>query len=114
MGAWLLQWRRGWKGGEEGQKEEEKNGINIPDLLEGEIVNKNKINTEQRFTKPPVRFTEASLIKEMESLGIGRPSTYASTITTLTQRSYVKITDKKLFPTEKNCPPKAQTIISYK
>lgn len=60
----------------------------------------NEILKEQHFTKPPARYTEAKLIKAMEELGIGRPSTYSSTITTLTQRSYVTIIDKKLNPTE--------------
>ena len=72
----------------------------IPEYKAGDILTPNEIVKEQHFTKPPARYTEAKLIKEMEELGIGRPSTYASTITTLTQRSYVKITDKKLFPTE--------------
>ncbi len=81
-------------------QDEEKNGINIPDLVEGEIVVKNKINTEQKFTKPPVRFTEASLIKEMEVQGIGRPATYAATVMTLFNREYVKTEKKALVPTE--------------
>ena len=72
----------------------------IPEYKVGDVLTSNEIVKEQHFTKPPARYTEAKLIKEMEELGIGRPSTYASTITTLTQRSYVKITDKKLFPTD--------------
>ena len=59
-----------------------------------------KIDSEQHFTKPASRFTEASLIKEMESLGIGRPSTYAKTMETLKERSYVNVQDKKFIPTE--------------
>lgn len=80
--------------------QEEDKGINIPDLVEGEIVIKNKINTEQKFTKPPVRFTEASLIKEMEVQGIGRPATYAATVMTLFNRDYIKTEKKALVPTE--------------
>ena len=63
------------------------------------IVSK-EINKEQHFTKPPARYTEAKLIKEMEELGIGRPSTYAKTMDTLKSRGYVTIVDKKFVPTE--------------
>ena len=72
----------------------------IPEYKVGDKLDANEINKEQHFTKPPARYTEAKLIKEMEELGIGRPSTYAQTITTLTQRLYVSIKDKKLYPTE--------------
>jgi DNA topoisomerase-1 len=81
-------------------QEEEKNGINIPDLTENEVVAKESIKTEQKFTKPPVRFTEASLIKEMEVQGIGRPATYAATVMTLFTRDYIKTEKKALVPTE--------------
>ena len=60
----------------------------------------NDINKDQHFTKPPARYTEASLIKEMEELGIGRPSTYATTVETLKIRNYVDVVDKKFIPTE--------------
>ena len=63
------------------------------------IVSK-EINKEQHFTKPPARYTEAKLIKEMEELGIGRPSTYAKAMDTLKSRGYVTIVDKKFVPTE--------------
>ncbi|MBQ9013794.1 MAG: type I DNA topoisomerase [Bacilli bacterium] len=72
----------------------------IPEYKVSDVLNANDVKKEQHFTKPPARFTEAKLIKTMEELGIGRPSTYASTITTLTQRGYVKIIEKKLNPTE--------------
>ncbi len=72
----------------------------IPEYNVGDVLTSNEIVKEQHFTKPPSRYTEAKLIKAMEDLGIGRPSTYASTITTLTQRAYVKIIEKKLNPTE--------------
>ncbi len=72
----------------------------IPEYKVGDVLNANEIKKEQHFTKPPARYTEAKLIKEMEELGIGRPSTYAKTIDTLTQRGYVKIIEKKLHPTE--------------
>ena len=79
---------------------EEKNGINIPALTENEIVKTEKINTEQKFTKPPVRYTEDSIIKEMEVQGIGRPSTYAATVLTLFNREYIKTEKRFLVPTE--------------
>ena len=69
--------------------------LKVNDELVAEEIVKN-----QHFTKPPARYTEAKLIKAMEELGIGRPSTYASTISTLTQRGYVKIIEKKLNPAE--------------
>jgi len=81
-------------------EEDDKKGINIPDCQQGEIVKKEKIKTEQKFTKPPVRFTEASLIKEMEVQGIGRPATYAATVMTLFTRDYIKTEKKALIPTE--------------
>lgn len=59
-----------------------------------------KIEYSSHFTKPPLRYTESKLIKEMEELGIGRPSTYAKTIDTLKERDYVKVLDKKFVPTE--------------
>ena len=69
------------------------------DAYNGVISTKN-IETEQKFTKPVSRYTEATLIQEMEELGIGRPSTYAKTMETLKMRDYVKIEDKKFVPTE--------------
>lgn len=72
----------------------------LPKLKVGEELKAKEIVKDQHFTKPPARYTEAKLIKAMEELGIGRPSTYASTISTLTQRGYVKIIEKKLNPTE--------------
>ena len=74
--------------------------VELPDLKVGDVISTNIINKEQHFTKPVSRYTEASLIKEMESLGIGRPSTYAKTMETLKLRSYVRIEDKKFYPTD--------------
>lgn len=73
----------------------------LPDMKQynGVCISDN-VETVQKFTNPPLRYTEASLIAEMEKLGIGRPSTYAKTIDTLKQRTYVKIEDKKFIPTE--------------
>lgn len=74
----------------------------LPDLegYKTNILISEEIIKEQHFTKPPARFTESSLIKELESLGIGRPSTYAKIIETLKERVYVNITEKKFIPTE--------------
>lgn len=69
------------------------------DKFNGVVATKD-IETEQKFTKPVSRYTEATLIQEMEELGIGRPSTYAKTMETLKMRDYVKIEDKKFVPTE--------------
>ena len=74
--------------------------IELPQMDIGDILSTNIINKEQHFTKPLPRYTEASLIKEMESLGIGRPSTYAKTMETLKERAYVKIEEKKFHPTD--------------
>lgn len=64
------------------------------------VVVANDITSEQHFTKPPARYTEAKLIKEMEELGIGRPSTYAKTMDTLKTRGYVNVVDKHFIPTD--------------
>ena len=80
--------------------EEKEEQSKIPQLDIGEKVKFNKLITEQKFTKPPARFTEASLVKEMEEKGIGRPATYAATITTLSSRTYVMHEGKYLVPTE--------------
>ena len=72
----------------------------LPNIDEGTVLNLSKLETEQNFTKPPARYTEASLVKKMEAEGIGRPSTYAPTIATIQAREYViKTEDKKLKPT---------------
>lgn len=72
----------------------------LPDLNNGDVLNAKKIEKEQHFTQPPARYTEAKLIKEMEDLGIGRPSTYATVIDTIKEREYVKLVEKKFVPTE--------------
>ncbi len=82
------------------QKFESSEDKTLPKYKVGDKLVSDEIIKDQHFTKPPARYTEAKLIKAMEELGIGRPSTYASTITTLTQRGYVTIVDKKLNPTE--------------
>ena len=73
----------------------------LPDIKLNKVLDPEKLDLEQLFTKPPSRYTEASLVKKLESEGIGRPSTYAPTISTIQQREYVvKTEDKKLAPTE--------------
>lgn len=79
---------------------DEADGVKIPPLTEQEILNLIKLNTEQKFTKPPARYTEASLVKAMEEKGIGRPATYTPTITTLAYRTYTEKEGKYLKPTE--------------
>ena len=72
----------------------------LPDLKEGTSASLDEIKKEQHFTEPPPRYNEASLIKKLESLGIGRPSTYAPTITILQTRKYIEIEKKRIHPTE--------------
>ena len=73
----------------------------LPEIRAQEMLAKEKINATQHFTEPPPRFSEATLIKKMEELGIGRPSTYASTLATLRDRGYVTIDKRKLIPDAK-------------
>ena len=72
----------------------------LPEIKENTVLEANDIVSEQHFTKPPARYTEAKLIKEMEELGIGRPSTYATTMDIIKKRGYVNIEDKKFIPTK--------------
>ena len=72
----------------------------LPTLKEGEKADLQSVKPEQHFTEPPSRYSEASLIKKLESEGVGRPSTYAPTIATLSQRTYVSIEKKQIIPTE--------------
>ena len=72
----------------------------LPELEEGQAVSLDDIKQEQHFTEPPARYNEASLIKKLESLGIGRPSTYAPTVTTLQTRKYIELEKKRIHPTE--------------
>ncbi len=85
----------------EGQDDAEEEGENrLPELTVGDQVKAVNIDENQHFTQPPPRYTEARLVKTLEEKGIGRPSTYAPTIDTITKRNYVKIDQKKFFPTE--------------
>jgi DNA topoisomerase-1 len=75
-------------------------GVILPELNEGEAVDLVKLLPDQHFTQPPPRYTEASLVKALEEYGIGRPSTYAPTISTIQNRGYVENFEKRLYPTE--------------
>ena len=73
----------------------------LPPMNTGDALSRDRIEAVQHFTEPPPRFTEATLVKRMEELGIGRPSTYASTLAVLRERDYVKIDKKRLVPEDK-------------
>src|SRR5210317_49429 len=87
---------------EDEKKEDNEDDENIlPDVNNGEALIINKILDEQHFTNPPPRYSEASLVKKLEKLGIGRPSTYASIISVLSTRNYVELINKKFIPTDR-------------
>lgn len=81
-------------------KGEEEDERVIPKLTQGDILQAEQLLPEQHFTQPPARYTDASLIKTLEEIGVGRPSTYAPTLTTIQARHYVTKEAKNLFPTE--------------
>ncbi len=81
--------------------EDDEDRRELPPLKVGDKPDLKKVEIEQHFTQPPARYTEASLIKKMEELGIGRPSTYAATLTTLKDRDYVKLEGKALHPEDR-------------
>ncbi len=81
------------------EKEDDKEN-SIPELTVGEKLKKKKLEPKQSFTEPPARYTEASLVKALEEKGIGRPSTYSPTITTILERRYIQKEQKQLVPTE--------------
>jgi len=82
------------------EKNEEDEENRLPEVEVNEILNQKKIDFKQKFTEPPARYTEASLVKALEEKGIGRPSTYAPTISTIIDRTYVEKDGKHLVPTE--------------
>ena len=88
---------------QEGQDEdsEDEDGSRLPPMAEGDRLTEHGIATEQHFTEPPPRYTEATLIKKMEELGIGRPSTYAATLSVLRDRGYVRLEKRQLIPEDK-------------
>jgi len=85
---------------EEASEEEEGEG-RLPPLAEGEDVAREAVTPEQHFTQPPPRYTEASLVKRLEELGIGRPSTYASILQVLQDRAYVRLEKKRFIPEDR-------------
>lgn len=87
------------EGRDDGAPEEEKEGL-LPPVEQGDHVNLIKVHGDQHFTEPPPRYTEASLVKSLEAYGIGRPSTYASIISTLTLREYVTLDKRSFQPTD--------------
>ena len=85
---------------ETGTDEDEEEEAKLPKINEGDAIKMKELAGNQHFTQPPARYTEASLIKALEETGVGRPSTYASIISTITQREYVIREQKQLKPTE--------------
>ncbi|WP_145046287.1 type I DNA topoisomerase [Paenibacillus xylanexedens] len=85
------------EGNDDGTTEEDRL---LPPLKNGDVLEKQEIEPKQHFTQPPPRYTEARLVKTLEELGIGRPSTYAPTLETIQKRGYVAIEEKKFMPTE--------------
>ncbi len=85
---------------EEGTDEEEEDASKLPELSEGDKLKLKELTGNHHFTQPPSRYTEASLIKALEENGIGRPSTYATIISTIVKREYIKRQQKQLTPTE--------------
>jgi DNA topoisomerase-1 len=81
--------------------DEDEDNRRLPQMKAGEPLARRALNATQHFTEPPPRYSEASLIKRMEELGIGRPSTYAATLATLREREYVRIEKKRLVPEDK-------------
>ncbi|WP_045391379.1 type I DNA topoisomerase [Falsirhodobacter sp. alg1] len=86
---------------EEGRDDDGEDDGRLPQITQGEAAKKQSVTPEQHFTQPPPRYTEATLVKRMEELGIGRPSTYASVLTTIQDREYVRKDKNRLFPEDK-------------
>ena len=84
----------------EGRDEAQEKDVALPEMNKGDKLEATKIEKEQRFTQPPARYTEATLVKTLEEKGIGRPSTYSPTISTIIERGYVRREKKVLYPTE--------------
>jgi DNA topoisomerase-1 len=93
--------RAAQRNGKAGEAEDEDDSRRLPPLAQGDALKDEGVEARQHFTEPPPRFTEATLVKRMEELGIGRPSTYASTLAVLQERDYVRIDKKRLVPEDK-------------
>ncbi len=87
--------------GQDEKAEDDENATILPDVQEAEALDRREVLPEQHFTEPPPRYSEASLVKKLEELGIGRPSTYASIIEVLQRRNYVKIDRKRFIPEDR-------------
>ncbi len=85
----------------------------LPPLSEGEILELLSLTPKQHFTQPPYRFSEATLIKELEEKGIGRPSTYATILATIKQKEYVRLEKGKFFPTELGCLVNDLLVVNF-
>lgn len=90
------------------EEDEDEDSAKLPEIRSGEAIAREKIDATQHSTEPPPRYSEASLIKKMEELGIGRPSTYAATLATLRDREYITIDKRKLTP-----DPKGRLVTSF-
>ncbi len=93
-------WTSAYKAVDQKDEKEEKENVKIPKLEENEELDLVQLKPEQKFTKPPTRYTEATLVKAMEEKGIGRPATYAPTITVIASRQYTEKDGKYIVPTE--------------
>ncbi|MBL9073160.1 type I DNA topoisomerase [Tabrizicola sp.] len=89
------------QGRDDRQEGEDDDEGRLPQVMQGEALAKGAITPDQHFTQPPPRYTEATLVKRMEELGIGRPSTYASVLSTIVDREYVRKDKNRLFPEDK-------------
>ncbi|MFN4015973.1 MAG: type I DNA topoisomerase [Reyranella sp.] len=87
--------------GQDDKSDDEEAGAILPDVSEGEAMERREVVPEQHFTEPPPRYSEASLVKKLEELGIGRPSTYASIIEVLQRRNYVRLDRKRFIPEDR-------------
>jgi DNA topoisomerase-1 len=86
---------------DQGRDDEDEDEGRLPQVMQGEALDKGGVTPDQHFTQPPPRYTEATLVKRMEELGIGRPSTYASVLTTIVDREYVRKDKNRLIPEDK-------------
>merc|ERR1711879_942379 len=91
----------GYQEGRDDSDEDENGDQILPDVQVGDTLNLGPVSADQHFTQPPPRYSEASLVKKMEELGIGRPSTYASIISVLQDRDYVKLDKKRFIPEDR-------------